>query len=182
MFMSKIFDINWVRQTVVMFWKQCVELATVWLHKYRNDPFFRTEVNVVGLQAAFALTIIAIIGISFSLLYHNISLAIVEGIHESLATNAPEQMGSAIVTEIEYIRSQNLWTIVGVITLVTVFFGYIIARVTLKPASNELASQKQFIGNVAHELRTPLAVIKTNTEVALLDTNVASDLRETLMS
>ncbi len=165
-----------------MYWKRCAESATAWLHKYRNDPFFRTEVNVVGLQATFALTIIALIGISFSLLYHNISVAIVEGIHASLASNAPESMGPAIVTEIEHIRSQNLWTIVGFIAAVTAVFGYIIARVTLRPARNALASQKQFIGNVAHELRTPLSVIKTNTEVALLDTTVASDLREMLLS
>lgn len=165
-----------------MYWKQCVELATAWLHKYRNDPFFRTEVNVVGLQAAFALTIIALIGVSFSLLYHNISVAIVEGIHASLTTDAGASMGPAIVAEIEHIRTLNLWVIVSVIALVTVFFGYIIARITLKPAREALAAQKQFIGNVAHELRTPLAVIKTNTEVALLDTTVQRDLREILLS
>jgi signal transduction histidine kinase len=165
-----------------MYLKQFAELATAWLHKYRNDPFFRTEVNVVGLQAAFALTIIALIGVSFTLLYHNISLAIVEGIHASLATDAGASMGPAIVAEIEHIRSQNLWIIVSIIVIVTIIFGYIIARVTLKPAREALASQKQFIGNVAHELRTPLAVIKTNTEVALLDPTVAEDMREMLVS
>jgi signal transduction histidine kinase len=159
-----------------------VELATAWLHRYRNDPFFRTEVNVVALQAAFALTIIGLIGVSFSLLYHNISVAIVEGIHASITTDAGTSMGPAIVAEIEHIRSQNLWIIVSIITLVTVFFGYIIARVTLRPARDALAAQKQFIGNVAHELRTPLAVIKTNTEVALLDPEVESDMRGILLS
>ena len=159
-----------------------MELATAWLHKYRSDPFFRTEVNVVGLQAAFAFTIIGMIGVSFTLLYHNISIAIVEGINASLNSNAPAQMGSAIVTEIEQIRTQNLLVIVGVIAAATVIFGYIIARVTLKPARNALATQKQFIGNVAHELRTPLSVIKTNTEVALLDRNITQDLKETLIS
>jgi signal transduction histidine kinase len=165
-----------------MFWKRFVESATVWLHKYRNDPFFRTEVNVVGLQAVFALVIIGLIGVSFSLLYHNISLAIVEGIRASLASDAGASMGPAIVAEIEHIRSENLWTIVAIITGVTVVFGYIIARVTLRPARSALASQKQFIGNVAHELRTPLSVIKTNTEVALLDTGVDKDMREMLLS
>ena len=165
-----------------MYWKRSAELATAWLHKYRNDPFFRTEVNVIGLQVLFALAIIGLIGVSFSLLYHNISVAIVEGMQASLASNAPAAMGTAIVSEIESIRSQNLWTIVAIITGFTVVFGYIIARVTLRPARNALASQKQFIGNVAHELRTPLAVIKTNTEVALLNTGVSADLRETLLS
>jgi signal transduction histidine kinase len=165
-----------------MYWKRFAESATVWLHKYRYDPFFRTEVNVVGLQALFALTIIGIIVFAFSLLYHNISVAIVEGIHASLASDAGASMGPSIVSEIEHIRTQNLWTIVGVIAVVTVIFGYLIARVTLKPARDALASQKQFIGNIAHEIRTPLAVIKTNTEVALLDTGVDPEIRSMLAS
>ena len=42
-----------------------------------------------------------------------------------------------------------------------------------------LASQKLFISNVAHELRTPLSTIKTSTEVALLDTGLPRDARDT---
>ena len=61
-------------------------------------------------------------------------------------------------------------------------FGYIIARVTLAPARNALTAQKQFIGNVAHELRTPLSVIKTNTEVALLENNATAEIKQMLKS
>lgn len=42
-----------------------------------------------------------------------------------------------------------------------------------------LASQKLFISNVAHELRTPLSTIKTSTEVALIDTGLSRDARLT---
>ncbi len=70
----------------------------------------------------------------------------------------------------------------SVIILTTVLFGYVIARVTLTPARNALASQKQFIGNIAHELRTPLAVIKTNTEVSLLESRMSADMKQTLES
>lgn len=42
-----------------------------------------------------------------------------------------------------------------------------------------MASQKLFISNVAHELRTPLSTIKTSTEVALIDTGLPQDARET---
>ena len=165
-----------------LYWKRFAESVTAWLHKYRGDLFFRTEVNVVGLQAVFAITIIALIVISFSILYHNISFAIVDGIRESLASDAPTLMGPMIVAEVESIRTLNLLVIVGIVVAVTVLFGYIIGRVTLRPARNALESQKQFIGNVAHELRTPLSIIKTNTEVALFDPTMAPDLRATLMS
>ena len=91
-------------------------------------------------------------------------------------------MGPTIVAQIEHIREENLATIVAIIIGTTVVFGYIIARVTLAPARNALASQKQFIGNIAHELRTPLSVIKTNTEVALLENNVTADLKQIMHS
>ncbi len=42
-----------------------------------------------------------------------------------------------------------------------------------------LSSQKLFISNVAHELRTPLSTIKTSTEVALIDTGLPQDARAT---
>lgn len=91
-------------------------------------------------------------------------------------------MGPAIVDEISEIRTQNLSIIVSVIVVTTILFGYIVARVTLAPTRNALASQKQFIGNIAHEIRTPLSVIKTNTEVALLGNEVDRDMRETMLS
>jgi signal transduction histidine kinase len=40
-----------------------------------------------------------------------------------------------------------------------------------------LQSQKRFISDVAHELRTPLAVIKTSAEVALIDPTLDKDAR-----
>lgn len=39
-------------------------------------------------------------------------------------------------------------------------------------------SQKRFISDVAHELRTPLSIIKTSAEVALIDTGLPKDARE----
>ena len=64
---------------------------------------------------------------------------------------------------------------------ITALFGYIIAYIALKPTRDALTSQKQFIGNVAHELRTPLSIIKTNIEVALLEDKLNPALRDTLL-
>ncbi len=156
-----------------------MELATGWLNRYRYDPFVHTEVNVVALQAAFSIVILAIVGASFSFLYHDISNALIQTIRTG-AEGGP--VGAGIAQEISRIKTQNLLTISTVIIMATVLFGYIIARITLAPARNALESQKQFIGNIAHEIRTPLSVIKTNTEVALLDDSVTPDMKETLLS
>ncbi len=168
--------------TVKAFWKRFVESATVWLNSYRYDPFFRTEINVIGLQVAFGLVILGLIGTAYSLLYHDISTAILQGVRDARSVNSLEGIAPSIIKSTEAIRTLNLLGLIGAIILVTVLFGYIIARVTLSPARNALASQKQFVGNIAHEVRTPLSVIKTNTEVALLGDGVSQDMRETLMS
>ncbi len=167
---------------VKAFWKRCVESATVWLNSYRYDPFFRTEINVIGLQVAFGLVILGLIGTAYSLLYHDISTAILQGVRDAHSAAGFDEIGPSIIKTTEAVRTVNLVGLIGAIILVTVFFGYIIARVTLSPARNALSAQKQFVGNIAHEVRTPLSVIKTNTEVALLGDDVSTDMRETLMS
>ncbi len=169
-------------RTVKAYWKQFAESATVWLNSYRYDPFFRTETNVIGLQVAFGLVILGLIGTAYSLLYHDISSAILQGIRDARTTTNLDAIGPSILQSTEAIRTVNLIGLLGSIILVTVLFGYIIARVTLAPARNALSAQKQFVGNIAHEVRTPLSVIKTNTEVALLEDQVSPEMRETLLS
>ncbi len=165
-----------------MYWRRSEEWVTGWLNKYRIDPFFRTEVNIISLQVAFALVILAIVAGAFSVLYHNISQAIVEGIQTGIASNASSTVVPSIVEELQQLKTENLGIIITAILLTTALFGYIIARITLAPTRNALAAQKQFIGNIAHELRTPLAILKTNTEVALLENNVDPELKATLES
>jgi len=162
--------------------KRFAESVTAWLNKYRFDPFFRTEVNIIALQIAFALVILGLVGTSFSLLYNDVSQAIVEGIRQGGGAENPSAIGPAIVEQIQQIKAQNLAIIIAVIIVATILFGYIVARITLSPTRSALASQKQFIGNIAHELRTPLSVIKTNTEVALMNEAMEKDTRETLLS
>src|SRR3989344_3882359 len=158
--MSKISDANSMAKTAIAYWKRFAVSATDSLNKYRHDPFLRTEVNVVALQIAFALVILGLVGTSFSLLYHDISTAIAQAARDAIATRTTAELELRLIEEIGKLRTQNLLTVSSVIVLTTVFFGYVIARVTLTPARNALAAQTQFIGNIAHELRTPLAVIK----------------------
>ena len=152
------------------------------LNKYRFDPFFRTETNVILLQIAFSLILLGVVGTTFSVLYREISAAIVDGIRQGVAAQNTDALGPSIVGAIEHIRTENLATVVAIIIGTTVVFGYLIARVTLTPARNALTAQKQFIGNIAHELRTPLSVIKTNTEVALLENDISAEIKQIMRS
>lgn len=157
-------------------------MATGFADKYRFDPFVRAEVNTIALQTVFALLILVLVGILFTYTYRDMVATVIEqlsAIHPDLTADVES---AAIMGQFEQIKSTGLGVVVAAIIMITVIFGYAIARITLSPARNALKSQKQFIGNIAHELRTPLSIIKTNTEIALLDENLDRKVRQVLES
>jgi len=61
--------------------------------------------------------------------------------------------------------------------------GYFLAGRTLRPIQDVLDSQVRFIGDAAHELKTPLTSLRTEIEVFFLDTNrTKKDAEEILTS
>jgi len=152
------------------------------VRKYQFDLFFRTECRIIALQLAFTLFILLIVSGAFSYLYDDMTASLTLGVKNGISAKSATLMGETIAKQMEYAKTKNLIAVTTLVVLVASIFGYIIARITLKPTRDALSSQKQFIGNVAHELRTPLAIIKTNTEVALFDQSLGEKLKHTLRS
>ncbi len=151
--------------------------VTNFTNRYRFDLFFRTECNVIALQVVFIVLVLILIAFSFNYLYHDISKTLFNEISNNINTGkviTPGSLGS-IISGVDYLMTKNLLAIIIIIISITVFFGYLVAQVTLIPAKNSLNAQKQFIGNIAHELRTPLSIIKTNIEVSLLKKSFDDD-------
>lgn len=70
-------------------------------------------------------------------------------------------------------------------TIVLVFAGlasYLLAKRTLLPIEEAHEHQKHFTADVSHELRTPLTAIRMESEVALLEEDNVSLLKQTLRS
>jgi signal transduction histidine kinase len=107
--------------------------------------------------------------IGFNFFYNDIASILVSHLMESVERFSVAETAQVILAELQYAKMRALVLIALSIIIIKIVFGYVMANATLRPARNTLSAQKQFIGNVAHELRTPLSIIKTNMEVALLD-------------
>ena len=138
---------------------------------------------MIALQVIFALLLLVIVGVAALSLYHDASLALTRGIEQVFMPGADSAgISGSVAEELAAMRGRTVtWAAIAVI-VVTIILSYLIARIALSPTRTALESQKQFIGNVAHEIRTPLSVIKTNTEVALMSQGVELETRETLRS
>ncbi len=153
-------------------------MVTAFARKYREDFFVRTEVNIIGLHVIYAVIILFLTVGSLIVLYHNT----VNGITTALttaATSSSTPFGpGGIMDTIRETRTQQIMGVSVLITLCTILFGYLVAKYALAPTKSALTTQKQFVGNIAHELRTPLSIIKTNIEVRLLDPDVPEVARK----
>lgn len=145
-------------------------------NKYRSDIFFRTEFNVIFLQIVFAVVVSLLVAVAFNYLYKDLLTTILDGITENLKSGGSFS-SSDIVNSIQIVRAKNFFNFLAVSLMVSLLFGYVIARITLYPTRNALKSQKRFVSDIAHELRTPLSVIKTNSEVALMDDSFNKNIR-----
>ncbi|HEX2792694.1 MAG TPA: HAMP domain-containing sensor histidine kinase, partial [Candidatus Paceibacterota bacterium] len=151
--------------------------ATALTDKYRFNPFVRTTVHIILLQTLLAIVMIGVFvwGVRFA--QESTVASITRSIMDAMSSGTTSI--ETLPESIEEVR-QDTYTfmLIGVI-LLNALFGYLLTRFALRPTRNSLGSQKQFIGNVAHEIRTPLAIMKTNTEVALFDPNLAPAVKQT---
>lgn len=56
--------------------------------------------------------------------------------------------------------------------------GYILSGITLRPIAQAHAQQRRFIGDAAHELKTPITALKTTLEVHLLDPKLSQQTKK----
>lgn len=158
--------------------KQCAAWVIGLTDKYRYNPFVRTAVHITLLQILLALVMVGIFTWAINYAQDRTVSTISERISEALATGTTSS-ATSLPDTIEEVREHAFELVFFVILALNALFGYFMARFALRPTRQSLAAQKQFIGNIAHEVRTPLAIIKTNTEVALFDPTLQPAVRST---
>jgi signal transduction histidine kinase len=175
--MLKTLEKNWAWIRVQHYYKLFVAWVTDLRDKYWQDIFFRTEFNVVALQITFAFVLSILVVSSFNYFYKDILETIVRTLTDNIRNNTTFSPTS-VINSMQVIQAKNFFWFLGVTVSITIIFSYIIAKMTLSPARTALNSQKRFISDIAHELRTPLSVIKTKSEVALLEESLSVKTRK----
>lgn len=154
-------------------------LDTALTDRYRHNPYVRSTVNIILLQVALTVVIVSVFGHALRYQQAYTLTVIDEKVEEAVTTGT---LLGPLDEDLKHVRNATLqYAFLGLV-LLTALFGYLTARFALKPTRNSLQFQKRFIGNMAHEIRTPLAIIKTNTEVALMDPGLSPAARETFQT
>lgn len=137
--------------------------------------------HIIVLQVIFAAAIIGFFAYAFGVVYQKMAASLIQGIAAAVLSEGTFT-AAEVIAETSDLRDAYFTTVIASAVLITTIFGYVIARVALSPARTALASQKRFISDIAHELRTPIAIIKTNNEVALLNESLDGATRTSLES
>jgi len=145
-----------------------VASVTGWKDKYRSDVFFHTKVNVAALQALFIAVVLVVFWTTFRSAEEIVGREVVASVIEMTSSPTDAIDLQEVAQNAHGVLRQKFFDLFSISVVLISFFGYAILRSTLSPARNSLKSQKLFISNIAHELRTPLSVIKTNIEVLLM--------------
>ncbi len=156
--------------------KRFAAWATDLKARYGYDPFFRTQCNVILLQAMLGVAMLLFFVLAFNYIYQGMETTLLHGIRSTSA------IGREIIGTADSVKTKSFFVIFSLSFCMTVVFSYFITRVALTPARDALASQKRFISDIAHELRTPLSVIKTNSEVAMFDATMSPGIRQAFES
>lgn len=147
--------------------KQLPGLVTASKRRYQSNIFTRTWWNIVIFHTFFVLVMVIV----FAYILYYTKLNLFATINQTLLTAL---QGGVVDSSIINIVSEDLDSIntfiLGSMVVFAALTGVIAAHITLVPTRDEFALRKKFITAVAHELRTPLAVLRTSNEVALFET------------
>lgn len=138
-------------------YKQFEVLVTKW----RRDILLRARVKLTAAYVAVSAVLLTI----FSYLLYG---ALLSRLEESINEDVLNLVSQKIFFERASDALQSQILIADGVTLIFVIFcGYILTGITLRPIRLMREREQRFLADAAHELRTPLSIMKSGNEVVL---------------
>ncbi len=152
------------------------------------SPFTQTRL-ILSAWYTFILSLILIaFSIALSITYNNDVTRIV--LQQDFGNHVPRTLSRTelrlVLAQVRALRYTSRLDII-VIDIITIFIGgalsFFLAGKTLKPIQKSLVSQKVFIADASHELKSPVTVIQSACEVALRSsTKSKEDYKQVLIT
>ncbi len=160
-----------------IFLKQYTVLDIDLTHNMKNNIFEKARIKLTF----YYIGVIAVILIAFSsVLIFTIESKIRHGFQDRMIVSDTEDDPAKNTSdEIEML----IYIVDGILLVIIGFSSYFLAGKTLKPIKKAFDAQKRFSADASHDLRTPLAIMTTESEVTLQNKSAsANELRNTIES
>jgi signal transduction histidine kinase len=149
--------------------------------KYRTDFSFKTTVNTVALMIIFVAGMLTAFTGLLHIFNERVTDTFVSGI--TLVISGDPAPPNMLDQTLRTVKAENFWLFYVVLLSLTGIFAYFLTKVMLVPTKQALLSQKRFIGDIAHEIRTPLTALKANTELMIMrEQEYDNETRESIKS
>lgn len=144
---------------MINYWKQ----LGAWVTELKADPFVKARFKLTFQKILAVVIFFVLAGIILNYSHDYILKTKLTGKLSDLKT---EEL-TLDKTNADIRKTDDI--ILVLLGIATTAVSYILSGVTLEPIRQIVRAQKRFIADASHELRTPLSIMKTNSEVALMD-------------
>jgi len=163
------------------------KLSEAWGTGFQADPFVQARWRLTGLYVLILTAVVVLLSLTLYTIHGN-------QVHEQrdrdleqarTAVLPPGERGIPEPKLEEYLEALGRSIVLlDVFTIMVAgAFSYWLAGRTLRPIREAIGAEQRFFASAAHDLRTPLAVMKTEIEVALRDPSLSmAEARKTLGS
>lgn len=150
-----------------------MEWATSLKHKIRQDIYLSTRIKIALCLIFFVGLIIVSYWILIGYLEEVTTTSILEYLVQVVSTgeNDPrffEKTNEHIDAAFQFMAL--------LLVMLGVLCSIVVSRLALGPVSQALNLQKRFISGIAHELRTPLSILRMNNEIASFEADPSSSV------
>ena len=141
--------------------KQSMESVTGLIHNIKNNNFLYARLRLTVLYTILTMTIVVLFSLALFISLDRSSRGILDDDRQSNLITIQNHKFRSSIENIEntiiYVDFLLLFLVLGL--------GYIIAGKVLNPIKKNMETQKRFLADASHDLRTPLAIMKSESQV-----------------